>query len=292
MQDDLRSRLFVACAELVRRRGGFVSRDELVNFDFEGRRFPLIDHTRGIRNPRELDASLSIVSAQDGPYSDHVDDQGLLHYDFANGSANEGDNRKLTLAYKLQVPIILFWKPLPNVYIPTIGVYVIDVDERARRFVVATSGEIVRAAELAGTGWLVKQYRQRLVYERVHQPVFRARVLIAYDRTCAVCRLAHGELLDAAHIIPDSNELGTPAVTNGLALCKIHHSAYDQNFIGVDGSYRMHVNRDLLAERDGPMLLHGFQELNGSDIRTPRRAADLPSRDALEQRFAEFLRAR
>ncbi|MGF1661890.1 MAG: HNH endonuclease, partial [Kineosporiaceae bacterium] len=37
---------------------------------------------------------------------------------------------------------------------------------------------------------------------RLHQPVFRARVIQAYTTRCAVCALAHASLLDAAHIAP------------------------------------------------------------------------------------------
>ena len=50
-------------------------------------------------------------------------------------------------------------------------------------------------------------------------------MLEAYQSQCAFCRLRRAELLDAAHIIPDSHPLGEPRVSNGLALCKIHHAA-------------------------------------------------------------------
>jgi predicted restriction endonuclease len=38
---------------------------------------------------------------------------------------------------------------------------------------------------------------------RLHQVAFRERVLRAYAERCALCRLRHQELLDAAHITPD-----------------------------------------------------------------------------------------
>jgi predicted restriction endonuclease len=38
----------------------------------------------------------------------------------------------------------------------------------------------------------------------------------------------HAALLDAAHIILDTEPQGEPTVRNGLALCKIHHAAYDR----------------------------------------------------------------
>ncbi|MBN2352090.1 MAG: HNH endonuclease, partial [Spirochaetales bacterium] len=61
----------------------------------------------------------------------------------------------------------------------------------------------------------------------------------AYSRSCTVCRLKHPELLDAAHIIPDAEESGEPVIPNGLALCKIHHSAYDKNIIGITPDYEL-----------------------------------------------------
>ncbi|MSR07359.1 MAG: hypothetical protein EXR93_09890 [Gemmatimonadetes bacterium] len=85
----------------------------------------------------------------------------------------------------------------------------------------------------------------------------------AYHVTCAMCRLKHNSLLDAAHIIPDREEHGLAEVPNGLCLCKIHHTAYDVNIVGVDADYRIHVREDVLEEHDGPMFRHGLQEMAG-----------------------------
>ena len=77
-------------------------------------------------------------------------------------------------------------------------------------------------------------------------------------------------------------------VTNGLSICKIHHSAYDANFLGIDPNYTVHINQDLLEERDGPMLKHGFQEMHGSFIHLPRSLRHKPDSAALESRFSNF----
>jgi hypothetical protein len=58
-------------------------------------------------------------------------------------------------------------------------------------------------------------------------------VLRAYRDCCAVCRLRHEELLDAAHILPDGHPRGEPVVRNGLALCKLHHAAFDRHILGI-----------------------------------------------------------
>jgi putative restriction endonuclease len=123
---------------------------------------------------------------------------------------------------------------------------------------------------------------------RLHQRSFRERVLAAYRRQCALCRLRHEELLEAAHIIPDS-ENGEPVVSNGLSLCKIHHAAYDRRFIGVRPDRVVEVRADLLAEEDGPMLRHGLQGMHGQPIHVPRRQSDQPDPAALERRYERFV---
>ena len=115
-------------------------------------------------------------------------------------------------------------------------------------------------------------------------------VIDAHQRRCAVCALNHVELLDAAHITPHSDRDGLPATRNGLALCKIHHVAYDGDIIGIRPDLRIEVAGAVLAEEDGPMLRHGLQALHGQRLRSvPRRRRDRPDADRLERRYIEFL---
>jgi len=81
---------------------------------------------------------------------------------------------------------------------------------------------------------------------------FRQRVLRAYQQCCAICRLRHDELLEAAHILPDGHPLGEPVIPNGLALCKLHHAAFDLYLIGVTPDLEVTVRLDVLEEIDGP----------------------------------------
>ena len=99
-----------------------------------------------------------------------------------------------------------------------------------------------------------REYITSTFQRRLHQCVFRERVLSAYrSRTARFCHLRHQELLDAAHIIPDTEPDGEPVVPNGLALCKLHHAAYDRNFLTVTPGYVIEVRRAILEEEDGPM---------------------------------------
>jgi putative restriction endonuclease len=108
---------------------------------------------------------------------------------------------------------------------------------------------------------------------------------------CAVCRLRHVELLDAAHIIPDGKPHGDPVVPNGLAMCKIHHAAFDSNILGVRPDLSVHIRQDILEEIDGPMLRYGLQGMHNSRLTGPRIRVAQPDPDRLEERYAEFLAA-
>ena len=133
-----------------------------------------------------------------------------------------------------------------------------------------------------------RQYVLALTRRRLHQPAFRARVLLAYGDTCAMCRLRHAELLDAAHILPDTHPRGLPVVPNGLALCKIHHAAYDANILGVRRDLTIDVQPKVLHEMDGPMLRHGLQELAGSQLIVPSSKREQPDPDRLDERYGAF----
>lgn len=131
-------------------------------------------------------------------------------------------------------------------------------------------------------------YVTRLTRQRLHQASFRQRVIQAYRKMCAVCRLRHAELLDAAHILPDSDPRGEPLVTNGLALCKLHHAAFDTNILGVRPDLEIVVSAKVLAEIDGPMLIHGIQGFHGKTLEVPSRKELHPNPEFLSERYEIF----
>jgi putative restriction endonuclease len=114
-------------------------------------------------------------------------------------------------------------------------------------------------------------------------------VIDAYRTQCALCRIRHRELLDAAHIVADSDPLGEPVISNGLSLCKLHHAAFDKYFISVRPDYIIEVRKDVLDETDGPMLKHGLQGMHGQRIQLPGRSAQQPNRELLNLRHQRFL---
>jgi putative restriction endonuclease len=134
-----------------------------------------------------------------------------------------------------------------------------------------------------------RRYATARVRQRIHQSAFRERVLRAYQNQCSLCRLRHSALLDAAHIIPDTEPQGEPTVRNGLALCKIHHAAYDRMFIGIRPDRIVVIRRDVLEETDGPMLQHGLKDMHGLRIHVPRPQRNQPAGEFLEWRYQRFL---
>ena len=134
----------------------------------------------------------------------------------------------------------------------------------------------------------VRRYITAAVQKRLHQRTFRQRVISAYRAHCAVCSLRHDELLEAAHILSDGHPRGVPTVPNGIALCKLHHAAFDAHFLGVTPDYDIAVREDVLNEHDGPMLIHGLQGFHGARLHTPRNELLRPNKDFLAERYELF----
>jgi len=289
VEAQLRKQIMAWVGERAEANGGFLRREELLrDFHVDGERLPVIDYSRGIRNPASFASTLSIVSTANGPYDDTESDDGLLHYAYRKGDPWSGDNSKLRHAMETGMPLILFRKETPNIYTPVFPVYVVDDEPQNRQFLIALDESFTFLRDPRHLTQPQREYALRLAKQRLHQPAFRTRVLVAYDTRCAICELKHGALLDAAHIVPDGHELGAPTVTNGLALCKIHHAAYDQNMLGVTPDYEVRIAFRLLEEIDGPMLKHGLQEMHGRQLSLPRRRPDRPDRDHLAWRYERF----
>lgn len=286
-QDLLREKIFNKVRDLATEFGGALTYQQLLNFEIDGQRIALVGQ-RGIINPSIFDATLTVTSAAEGPYDDDFDENGILRYKFEAGDPRAGSNRKLLVALDTRTPIILFERPISNLYVPYVGAFLLKADFDAGHVEIAADATIKAQVE-AGMSEIERRYATVEVRRRVHQPLFRARVLSAYDRRCAICRLNHADLLDAAHIIPDAEEGGAAAVPNGLSLCKIHHAAYDRNLLGIDADYKVHIDEALLEEIDGPMLQHGLKEMHMTEITTPSSRANKPDKDKLAQRFELFL---
>ncbi|NHA66842.1 HNH endonuclease [Phycicoccus sp. CMS6Z-2] len=271
--------------------------DEIKEFRFRGEPMPLMDMQRGIRKPAVLDAALSFrtVYRPEGlerPYEDSVGHDGLIRYKYRGTDPQHPENRALRVAMERRLPLIWFFGVGAAAYLPTYPVYLIREEPSQFQFVVdaVSDGVISSDSVLEGT---LKRYITVETRRRLHQPIFRATVMRAYNTRCAVCALRHSQLLDAAHIVPDREEAGVAAIRNGLALCKIHHAAFDAHILGVRPDLVVEIRRDLLDEIDGPMLRHGLQERHGQRLMAlPSARKERPDRDLLDLSYERFRTAR
>ena len=269
---------------------GSLSSFALNSFEFEAAAIRLTVQT-GIWKPAGFDAALTIRTTytpanQPPPYADNVEG-GVVHYEYRGTDPNHADNRALRQAMVAALPLAYFVGVAKGVYVPSYPVWLVDENPLRHEFAVAVD-EGQRFVDLTALPEPQRAYVESLTRTRLHQPVFRARVLRAYDQRCAMCRLHHPELLDAAHIIPDDLPRGDPVVPNGLSLCKIHHAAYDANLLGVRPKFVVEVQPRLLKESDGPMLTHGLQSMHGASLFVPRSSAAKPDRERLELRYEQF----
>lgn len=259
-----------------------LSRAELESYTFEGERIPLLDTARGIRNPRDFDATLTVMtSSKSHGYDDEIRPDGLVRYSYQ--SKDGGDNVKLRRAYDQNSPLVYFHGVRSGYFVAYYPVYIVHDDPKLRSLHLALDETFRFFGDPLNMTDDERRYADRVVRERLHQPMFRARVLRAYNATCAVCSFHHAELMDAAPIV--RGQLG---VTNGLALCVFHRAAFDANLLGVSPDYEVRIAHELLDEGNGPMLRHGLQEMHGRRLLLPQRRRDWPSRDYLADRFSAF----
>jgi putative restriction endonuclease len=302
MDTDLQVRLaaFEWLAGQVNTYGDVLPRKVLEGgFEFQGTRIPLVA-PQGIFKPKILDLPLSILTAPKGPYDDSFAPDGFLLYRYRGEDPNHRDNVGLRKAYELKRPLIYFHGIDPGKYLATWPVYIIGDDPANLTFKVSVDDR-VPAIEYAGAGFgrqiaeladARHAYLTATVKVRLHQRSFRERVLDAYRSQCAFCRLKHRELLDAAHIIPDTHPESRSTIDNGLSLCKLHHAAYDNFILGVTPDFVIRVREDVLEEEDGPVLQHGLKGLHGTKLILPGSRGHWPSRDALAWRYSRFIGAR
>lgn len=266
----------------------------LEGLDVDGKRVPLLSQ-QGIFKPAVLDVPLSIRTSPDGPYHDAFRRDGLLEYSYRGTDLEHRDNKGLRVAMHERLPLVYFHRMVPGRYLATWPVFIVADDPNRLVFSVAVDDAASLGNEPAGS-WATgenpeirREYVTTLARRRLHQRAFRERVLQAYQRQCSFCRFKHDELLDAAHIVPDADPAGEPVVSNGLALCRLHHGAFDRFFIGIRPDRVIQVRPDLLEEEDGPTLKHAIQGLHGQTIGVPRATELQPSEELLALRYDRFL---
>lgn len=123
-----------------------------------------------------------------------------------------------------------------------------DIPDQDRREVVAT---------------IKRKYRQ-------HD--FRNRVLTAYSHRCAMCGVQL-RLVEAAHILPVAHETSNDSTPNGVALCTLHHKAFDNNLVSFNEEYEVELSVKMVKNLTTGNLIEGLPDFR----RNLRPALILPA---------------
>jgi putative restriction endonuclease len=300
-EERVRTGAFDAIRKAQAIHGEVLHTDDIPALKIETIEVPLFVAARGIHKPAVLDAALSVnttplKAGKQPPYTDEFGPDGMFHYAYRTPKTDSdrarsgavADNNAVRLAMALSLPIIYWYGVVPGRYRPFFPVYVVADDQRHQQFSLDLTELGMRPAGSLASDEPSREYRSHVVRARMHQARFREAVLRAYRSCCAICSLKIPRLVEAAHIVPDADG-GEPTVPNGLALCKIHHAAFDAHILGVRPDLKVVLNREVLEQVDGPMLRHGLQDFHGADLRVlPTRRAERPSVLHLERRWSAF----
>ena len=97
--------------------------------------------------------------------------------------------------------------------------------------------------------------KAKTIYSRVKvrgpiQAIFRAALLDAYDRQCAVCGLSFEEVLEAAHIVPWRYASDEQRISprNGVLLCANHHRLFDSGQILIAENRKVYHDNESLDD--------------------------------------------
>jgi hypothetical protein len=111
-------------------------------------------------------------------------------------------------------------------------------------------------------------YAMRAVHLRRGQPLFRARLLDAYNSRCAITGCSAVQVLEAAHVLPYRGE-HTHRVDNGLLLRADLHTLFDCQLLWITAEHTVALAPALLAT--------GYAELAGKSLTLPGSKADHPN---------------
>jgi putative restriction endonuclease len=296
--ETIRAAAFVRVADLTRRFGGAIPWEAIcAPLDINGEDVRIANRARGIFSPRQMARGVLSIkttiprTGRSARYDDIASDEGFFVYRFQGSDPESSDNIALRESFEDQAPLIYFHGVAPGLYQSIYPVYLTEWNSHGLS-VHAVPGEMVRGirpAQIQGED--LRRYAAIEAKKRLHQAVFRELVINAYNGRCALTGLPEKRLLHAAHILPDKDSRGQPVVNNGIAMSVLHHTAYDQNLLGIDPDLRIHINRSLLEIHDGPTLRYALQQLDGAKLREPSNRCDLPSQDYLAERYALFLEA-
>jgi len=239
-------------------------------------------YIKGI-NPRTTDEGelsyIIIKAREDGPYSDELDGERFTY--IGEGVPEKGDQQAtgankalLEQTDRSTAPVYFFYQPADSDelryegLVDVVAAEYVSKDERmVYQFTMerleidpaqfeALSESVAADIEDDEPDLTADGDEFTEVQRRVRSSAFPKTVTAAYDARCAICGSSRespdGTIdIEAAHIYP-KHENGRDTVRNGLALCRLHHWAFDTGWLAVSDDYRI-----LVADRPE---LEGYEE--------------------------------
>jgi len=143
------------------------------------------------------------------------------------------------------------------------------------------SGTSETEVELGGERKVVRATRTGFARD----PKFKFDVLSAYRGACCICELQLG-VVQAAHIVPHSHPECVERVTNGLALCVLHHKLYDDALLLLSSGRRLILNNERVEHLQNIGQDSGLPEvrrLAAQQYRVPEHEPSRPDDGFLER---------
>jgi putative restriction endonuclease len=122
----------------------------------------------------------------------------------------------------------------------------------------------------------------QLVRKATRDPKFREEVLKAYEYSCAVCgfnlRIKNAIAgIEAAHVKWHAMN-GPDTISNGIALCTMHHKLFDLGAMGINVNMQLTVS----PQTNGAGKELWLNRFEGKEIRRPQKNYDLPDEGFLK----------
>ncbi len=123
---------------------------------------------------------------------------------------------------------------------------------------IAAASEVVAQDEITGHVGQPRRYAVTQTRRALRSIDFRARVLSAYEHRCAMCGVQL-KLVEGAHILPVQQPDSTDDTSNGIALCALHHRAYDRSLVTFQANYEIRISESTVSELREAELVDGLQ---------------------------------
>jgi putative restriction endonuclease len=251
---------------------------------------------KGITLRRDIDNSpyALVFSREDGPYTDRMEGNSF----FYDGEGTNKDqeltaaNKALTEANEAERTIFGFRQKEEKglwVYLGILQVLEYSYFRKNGFLTYEFHFETVPVtpAELVGETEHIQQITQTepTLTQETHKvaalltarsAAFRKGVKMAYDNTCAVCKMRRVSVagypeVEAAHIYPKEKD-GADDYRNGIALCKLHHWAFDSGLLAISDDMKIIVRQAILQDENYDEIT----KFAGKDMMVPKHVAARP----------------